>query len=198
MISIDARGLSCPAPVIEAKQAIKTLPPEGGLIQLLVDNPFAAENLERMSAAVGYSCMIEEDKGTHTVTIAVGENTDASALDTLPLPSAGKSLVVSIGKQTLGEGEAELGEVLMKSFLYTLTTLGAMPRALLLFHGGVHLVSPGANTLPDLQTLSAGGTRILVCGTCLDYYGISPAVGDVATMLDITEEMVRADKLITL
>lgn len=198
MISIDAKGLACPAPVIEAKQAIKALPPEGGLVQVLVDNPLSAENLERMSAAVGYSCMIEESEGTHTVTIAVGEHTDPAALDAVPLPSTAGRLVIAIGKKSLGEGDPELGEILMKSFLYTLANQSTKPQSVLLFHGGIHLVKLGANTVTDLQALAASGTRILVCGACLDYYNTSPAVGTVATMLDIMEEMARADKVLTL
>jgi len=198
MTSIDARGLACPLPVIEAKKAIKALPSGGGLIQILVDNPLSAENLERMSAAAGYSCLIEEDEGTHKVTIAVGEHTDPAVLDTLPLPNAGNALVIAIGKNFLGDGEPELGEILMKSFLYTLTNLETKPDALLLFNSGVHLVKPGANTLSDLQTLANNGTRILVCGTCLDYYDITPGVGNAATMLDIAEEMTKAEKSITL
>jgi len=198
MIPIDARGLACPLPVIEAKNAIKALPPGGGLIQILVDNPLAAENLERMSAAAGYSCLIEEIEGTHKVTIAVGEHTDSAVLDTLPLPNTGDTLVIAIGKKSLGEGEPELGEILMKSFLYTLTNLERRPHTLLLFNSGVHLVKPGANTIADLQTLANSGTRILLCGACLDYYDISPPVGNVATMLDIAEEMTNADKVITL
>jgi len=198
MTPIDARGLACPAPVIEAKNAIKALPTEGGLVQILVDNPLAAENLERMSAAQGYSCMIEQDKGTHTVTIAVGENADPIKLDAFPLPGATSASVIAISRKSLGDGEAELGEILMKSFLYTLTNLDTKPSALLLFNSGTHLVKSGTNTLPDLQTLAASGTRILVCGACLDYYDISPAVGTIATMLDITEEMMNADKVLTL
>ena len=198
MTPIDARGLACPFPVIEAKKAIKALGAEGGLIQILVDNPLAAENLERMSAAAGYSCLTEEDKGIHKVTIAVGEHTDPAVLDTLPLPNTGSALVIAIGKNALGDGESELGEILIKSFLYTLTNLEEKPDALLLFNGGVHLTKPGANTIADLQTLISSGTRILVCGTCLDYYDITPGVGTIATMLDIAEEMTKADKVITL
>jgi len=198
MTSIDARGLACPLPVIEAKKAIKALPPEGGLIQILVDNSLSAENLERMSAAAGYSCLTEEEEGTHKVTIAVGEHSDPAVLDTLPLPSAGNALVIAIGKKSLGEGEPELGEILMKSFLHTLTNLAEKPSAILLFNSGVHLVKPGANTIADLQALAQSGTRILVCGTCLDYYDIRPEVGSVASMLDIAEEMTKAEKSITL
>jgi len=198
MTPIDARGLACPAPVIKAKNAIKALPPTGGLVRILVDNSLAAENLERMSAAAGYSCMIEEDHGTHTVTIAVGENTDPTVLDTVSLPTEDGGTVYLIGKTSMGDGERELGEILLKSFLYTLANQAAPPKTLLFFNSGVHLTKADANTIPDLQTLQTRGTRILVCGTCLDYYDLRPAVGEVCTMLHIAEEMEAAHKVITL
>ena len=198
MTSIDARGLSCPAPVIKAKNAIKALPPEGGLVQILVDNSLAAENLERMSAAVGYSCMIEEEDGTYTVTIAVGEHTDPKAIESIPLPVSNSATVFVIGSASMGSGADELGNILMKSFLHTLTTLDTAPKALLLFNGGVLLTKAESNTLPDLQTLQARGTRIRACGACLDYYDFRPAVGEICTMLDIAEEMNTAQKVATL
>ena len=36
------------------------------------------------------------------------------------------------------------------------------------------------------------------CGTCLQHYGITPAVGTVSDMDTILREMARAEKVITL
>ncbi len=58
MIEIDARGLSCPEPVIRTKKALTGSPKE---IRVLVDNNVAKENVKRALEASGYSVKIKED-----------------------------------------------------------------------------------------------------------------------------------------
>ena len=47
MIKVDARGELCPIPVIKAKNALKEIEKDG-VIQVVVDNEIAKENLEKM------------------------------------------------------------------------------------------------------------------------------------------------------
>jgi hypothetical protein len=49
--------------------------------------------------------------------------------------------------------------------------------------------------VPDLQTLSARGVRLLLCGTCLNYFDLKEAVavGEISNIYAITETMLRAD-----
>ncbi len=49
---IDARGMSCPQPVLMTKNALKTSPE---LIQILVDNETAKGNIERYLSHEGFS-----------------------------------------------------------------------------------------------------------------------------------------------
>ena len=46
----------------------------------------------------------------------------------------------------------------------------------------------------------ARGTEVLVCGTCLNFYGLTGSlqVGTVSNMYDILERMTRAPKVIML
>ncbi|MCL2368421.1 MAG: sulfurtransferase-like selenium metabolism protein YedF [Oscillospiraceae bacterium] len=195
MIKIDARTLACPAPVVKARQAIASLPKSGGLVQILVDNQLAAENLARMSEAAGYKA-IREDQGDkiYAITITVGED----AYNMAPVPQSVGGLVVALGGDAMGRGAEELGEILVKGFLYSLSQLEQVPQALLLFNSGAKLAAQGANTVPDIQTLSERGTRIRVCGTCVDYYGITLGVGEIANMYDIVAEMTGAERVVTL
>ena len=52
----------------------------------------------------------------------------------------------------------------------------------------------------SVQKLIDQGTEVLVCGTCLDFYGLKEQlrVGDVSNMYDILERMRDAAKVITL
>ena len=54
--------------------------------------------------------------------------------------------------------------------------------------------------IDSLMTLIEKGSIVLVCGTCLNYYGIADRlkVGTVSNMYDIMSAMQRADKVITL
>lgn len=52
MNTIDARGMSCPQPVLMTKNALKKNP---DLIQILVDNETAKGNIERYLSHEGFS-----------------------------------------------------------------------------------------------------------------------------------------------
>lgn len=54
---IDARGLSCPQPVILANQALDQQPQS---LQIIVDNHVARENVTRLASHLGYTIKEEE------------------------------------------------------------------------------------------------------------------------------------------
>jgi tRNA 2-thiouridine synthesizing protein A len=54
---VDARGLSCPEPVMLAAKAIKKL--EKGTVEVLVDSGTARENVTRLGKNSGWSVTIE-------------------------------------------------------------------------------------------------------------------------------------------
>ena len=68
-------------------------------------------------------------------------------------------------------------------------------------NAGVKLVAPGEEQVIEaVKKLEEQGTEVLVCGTCLNYYGITDqlAAGEVSNMYDILERMREASKTITL
>ncbi|AEV27950.1 putative redox protein, regulator of disulfide bond formation [Sphaerochaeta pleomorpha str. Grapes] len=58
MLEIDARGLSCPQPVIETK---KVLDRKIEKVTVLVDNQAAYENVTRYAKAAKYEVAAEKD-----------------------------------------------------------------------------------------------------------------------------------------
>lgn len=58
MIEVDARGLSCPEPVLETRRAL-TLHPETVLVK--VDNHVAKENVAKTLESSGYEVSIKEE-----------------------------------------------------------------------------------------------------------------------------------------
>ena len=58
---IDARGLSCPQPVVLAKKAIDKI--GRGTIEILVDTVTSRENVTRLARSAGYRVSVEEKEG---------------------------------------------------------------------------------------------------------------------------------------
>lgn len=203
---IDAMGKACPVPVVLAKKAAGELAPEGGELQVLVDNEPACENLKNMAEGNGYTAQEEMlHPGSYRVTIRV----PAQATEQLAIQSAGEKikasktesgLVVVVSKNYMGEGSEELGKILIKGFLFSLTQLETPPKAVLFFNSGVLLTVEGANTLEDLVELEKAGTQIKICGTCADYYSVKSTlgVGQIVNMMVITEQMALAGSVINI
>lgn len=112
----------------------------------------------------------------------------------------GCSTSVFIGKEYVGEGDVQLGAQLMKMFLYKLSEGSDVPSSVLFMNGGVKLPTLGEKQVIDsLKTLIERGCEVLVCGTCLVFYGLADQVkaGSVSNMYDIVARMENAAKVIT-
>jgi TusA-related sulfurtransferase len=59
MKEIDARGLACPAPVLQTKAAIERAG-RGRAVQVVVDNPAAQQNVQRFMESKGYMTTLEQ------------------------------------------------------------------------------------------------------------------------------------------
>lgn len=204
MIKVNAIGDTCPIPVIKTKNAIKEMNGTG-VVEVLVDNEIAVQNLTKMAKQKKYDCNSEKiSEDEYKVTITVGEDLEAAcdveeeaAAACIP-DSRKKKKIVVLRSGKMGEGNDELGTVLMKGFIYALTELDELPETILLYNGGATLSCESSDSLEDLRTLEAQGVEIMTCGTCLNYYGLSEklAVGTVTNMYVIAEKMSQADTII--
>ena len=200
-MKIDARGKQCPLPVIEAKNALKDAP-EGEIMEILVDNEIAVQNLTRMAA--GNHLPVQAEKvGERDFAVRM-EVTDPKGETPMEeptpacIPDARGDLLVAVETETMGRGREELGRTLMKGFLFAVGQLPQLPKTILFYNGGAHLTVEGSPVLEDLKKLEAQGVEILTCGTCLNFYGLTDrlAVGGVTNMYDIVERLATAGKVI--
>lgn len=106
---------------------------------------------------------------------------------------------VLITTDRLGQGNDELGGVLMKNFLYTLARQESAPAAVVLMNGGVRLACAGSASIDDLELLAEKGVAVKACGTCLDFFGLREqlVVGEVGVMPD-TVAALLADEVLTI
>ena len=190
MILVNALGDACPLPVIKTMHALKELN-GAGTVEVLVDNEIAVQNLTRL--ADNKHCTIETEKRSekeYCVTITAGEAVeetgDEETLCTIPTA------------HHMGEGNDELGKILLKGFLFALTQQEKLPSTILFYNGGASVTCEGSASLDDLRTLSKLGVEILTCGTCLNYYGLSDKlqVGEVTNMYVIAEKQMQADLIL--
>lgn len=197
---LDCRGLACPQPVIETKKTLEAEPEKTVLV--IVDNAAARENVARFAKNAGCKVEVEEKEGCYYLTIGKSDGeVQAKAGDAEDEPSSetASGAVYFITTNSLGQGSPDLGEVLMKSLMVTLTQQKP-PASVLLLNTGVYMAVEGSSVLEQLQMLAAAGTEILVCGTCLNYYKIIEklAVGTVSNMAEINSRLNGPQKVVSI
>ncbi len=198
MKTVDARGQQCPIPVVKAKKAMQEMK-RGEVLEVLVDNEIAVQNLSKMAADAGAESNAgKTGEKEYKVTITVGQDGENTAAEAAETAAVTGDTVVVIASDRMGNGNDELGGVLIKGFIYALTELEEAPKAVLFYNGGAKLTCEGSDSIADLKTLEAQGTEILTCGTCLNYYGLTEKlqVGSVTNMYVIVEKQAAAGKII--
>ena len=63
---LDARGLSCPEPVIMIRKAMMS---KENAYEMVVDNPTSRENVTRYAEHQGYTVAVAESAGEYTLTM---------------------------------------------------------------------------------------------------------------------------------
>lgn len=105
--------------------------------------------------------------------------------------------VIVLSRDQMGEGDADLGARILRTFLQKTGVLQGL-EALLFYNAGVKLVGADSPVRAELMLLEENGVDLVPCGTCLDHYGVTPAVGKVGSMDEILGEIERAEKVLTL
>lgn len=201
MIVVNALGEQCPIPVVKATRALREMT-EPGTLEILVDNETAVQNLLRMAAG-NHLTAVTEKRGEKEfavrmeVTDPVGEAPIKEPEMACTVNAAG-DFVVAVDTDVMGRGSEELGQTLMKGFLFAVGQLPVPPKTMLFYNGGAKLTCEGSVSLEDLKKLEEQGVEILTCGTCLNYYGLTEklAVGSVTNMYTIVEKLAGAGKVV--
>ena len=201
-ITVDAIGQQCPIPVVKATRALGEMT-EPGILEVLVDNEIAVQNLQRMASGHHLTAKAEKlGEQRFSVTMEVTDPTAGAAPLEEPemtcAPDARGDFLVAVDTDVMGRGSDELGRTLMKGFLFAVSQLPVLPRTILFYNGGAHLTTEGSDSLEDLKNMEAQGVEILTCGTCLNHYGLTEklAVGGVTNMYTIVEKLAGAGQVV--
>ena len=217
---IDVLGKPCPIPVVEARKVLAGDGADGVLVK--VDNFVSVQNLEKMAIGEGFFFSYFEHPGDKfDVTIkrqlpwpparprsGGGENGEVEqSYEEAPGPADARDkadeppsrLTVVISHDAFGGGAEALGRILIKGFIYSLSELERAPEFVIFLNAGAFLTSARSNALDDLWKLEERGTKVLTCGTCVNFYGLPvPAVGEITDMYGIAEKMANAGKLLSI
>ncbi|CEJ75299.1 sulfurtransferase-like selenium metabolism protein YedF [Paraclostridium sordellii] len=194
-IELDARGLACPKPVINTKKELDNI--DQGAVVVTVDNEIAKENIFKLAKSMNYDAsVLKSEKDLICIEIIKGENVIIEEKSQESLSDT----CIFINSDKMGNGNDELGHVLMKGYIYTLTESKPYPKSILFVNSGIKLTTENEATIENLKILQDAGVEILSCGTCLDYYGLKDdlKVGTVTNMYTIVETMNNSSKTISL
>ncbi|KQC86907.1 MULTISPECIES: sulfurtransferase-like selenium metabolism protein YedF [Clostridia] len=221
MITINAIGDTCPIPVVKTKKAIEKLE-KPDTVETLVDNEIAVENLKKMASQMGFAVSDSKINSGYSVKITVEDidkindnkmsvtnakatseakansiKTGADDMVSCNIKNSGEKVVV-IKSEFMGDGDNELGKVLIKGFIYALSQQDELPQTMLFYNGGAKITSEGSESIEDLKALEEKGVKIFTCGTCLNYYGLTEklCVGEATNMYEITKKMTEASLIV--
>lgn len=107
-------------------------------------------------------------------------------------------LVIIIGSDKFGDGENKWSQILMESYLYALSESSTIPNKMIFSNSGVKLTAEGSVVLESLEILQSKGVKILICGACLDFYGLENKlkIGEITNMYEIVDIMNKASNTI--
>ena len=189
---IDAGGKQCPIPVIMAKKELEAGEQD---VEIIVDGPTQVGNLERLGDALGRPATSEPFGDKFLVKFANGETVNGASVE------CADTYAVFFNTNAIGTNNSELGGNLAKMAIFTLSESEKIPAYVLFKNEGVKLpAGDEPQIIENLQTLIDKGSQVLVCGTCLNFYGIKDdlKVGTVSNMYDILGAMQEVSKVIKL
>ena len=189
---IDAGGKQCPIPVIMAKKQLEAGEQD---VEIIVDGQTQIDNLTRLGDALGRPATSEPCGDKFLVKFANGETKVGATV------AEADTYAVFFNKDSIGTNESELGKNLAKMAIFTLSESDRIPAYVLFMNEGVKLVTGvEPQIVENLNTLIEKGSKVLVCGTCLNFYGLKDEikVGTVSNMYDILGAMQEVSKVIKL
>lgn len=108
--------------------------------------------------------------------------------------------VLLLTRNGMGSADVPLEQRLLANYLRILLENGTLPGAVCFYTEGVRLAVEGSPVLDQLAELERRGVHLILCKTCLEYFGLvdKVRVGIVGGMIDIVAAQAKARKVIAL
>ena len=178
---IDAKGLSCPQPLLLTRKALL----EGSeSFKVIVDDLISKKNIERFlnHEKQKFDFFSNDDE----ITISVTREDDSCEVLEEIVEEKVKNRPIYVFK-TDGVAEDELGRKLTFGFLQTMKDVTPLPEAIIFYHKGVMMVLDDSPVLEPLKELGSLGIQLAICGDCVKFYDVVDriAVGEISNGFDI-------------
>ena len=199
METVDAKGQLCPAPLILTKRQLRKTT-EGDSFILIIDNNISFANVSRFlkDNEIQFSVSEKDNIWTLTVTKTKAELLKQDA-EEFCIPHFRKGdFVVAISSDKMGDGDPELGTLLMINFIKAICDLDILPSKIVFYNRGVFLGKKDSQVFEQLKDLEQMGVSIYICGTCINHYslGAEISVGVISNMFEIAQILASANKVI--
>ena len=196
--TLDCRGLACPQPVLNTKYALQDA---SSALLVIVDNESSCTNVRRYAESQGARVSVAQQGKDFVLTIQPGLERRASEAPPVACScdtTNAKNLVVYVSSEGMGRGDEGLGANLMAAFLDTLSQFSGEISHAIFVNAAAKLAVEDSPVLEQVRQLEQVGAQVLVCGTCLNHFGIKDklAVGSVSNMYAIIETLARAGRII--
>lgn len=181
MRTADTRGQLCPAPLIAAKRVLKEVG-EGESFIVLTDNNTSYNNLVRFLSDNKTEVTTEEKDGEWKLTVKKlsGGISQVLAEDYCSPDIAHfekGDFTVVISSDRMGDGDDDLGRLLMGNFIKALKDLERLPKHVLFYNSGVTLATKDSPHIEHLRQLERMGVEIQLCGTCISHFKLENNIG---------------------
>ena len=192
---VDARGLLCPQPLILTKKALQEIS-RRDKITIRTDSESSLKNLLTFLRDQGAETEVSSNGRVYDI-VTTKPVKDLSRVDPEAYCENGipvHDYVVCIRSDLMGSGDPDLGRLLMESFLSNLNLQENLPTHVVLYNSGVKLAMKQSAVCSALSELEELGTRIMLCGNCIDHFGLQfdIGVGMISNMVAITETLANA------
>lgn len=192
MKTLDLREHQCPYPVVQTRKELLENP--AAPLTVLVGDDVARDNISRLAESMGYQIDIGATEGGFSLGLIQGEqNKKGEEMQKI----SGKT-VAFITADTMGQGDDDLGRLLLKNYLFTLTEMATIPDKILFVNGGVKLACEGSDALEALEKIACMGVDIASCGLCLEFFDLKDKliVGRTTNMLEVADSLQTAGRII--
>lgn len=206
MHTIDTKGYLCPEPLIMARNGLREVQ-EGEKVLVISDNETSFQNLMNFLSDLGANPVSEQRGEAYFIEVtkpleAVDRpEKNPEAYCEVPNASTPESNYVVVAKSChMGDGEDELGELLIRGYFNALKGMDNLPTHIILYNSGINLSLQKTDTALALGELEDKGVSIIVCGTCIDYYQVKEKVevGRISNMYQIATILAEAGHVVYL
>ena len=199
---VDTKGQLCPAPIIAAKKALREVS-RGETFLILTDNQTSLNNLLRFLKDNNAGCKVDGPDGdwkltvTKTVELPSGASPEEYCETQVSHFEKGNFIVV-VSSDKMGEGDPDLGTLLIQNFIKALKDIDKLPDKILFYNSGVKLATYDSPVIDHLRDLEKMGVEIILCGTCVNHYSLASEIrtGSIGNMFTIVEIMSKAGNII--